>query len=307
MKTISSIVFNILFISCFAQSEFNFSQYFDGADTAMSTSVLIQIDSDSLNLWQIGKPDKLYFNKAATEPNVLVTDTLNYYPSNNISSFFVKIDPIWFQDWAIIALQWKQKLDIEKHEDGGIIEYTNDGGVTWNNVFNNPAVNNFYGYDESNKDTLNTGEIAFSGTDTTWRDIWLCMDNSYLSIWDSTLFRFTLKTDTLENTKEGWMIDNMTMHTTLLHVGIHDKQTEYLKVYPTITNGIVHIEAEKLFEFHIIESMQLFNIKGEIVKNYGRSPTKFYIDIDGHPDGLYYLKINTNKRSMTFPVILESP
>ena len=168
-----------------------YSQYFDGADTSAFNSLLINIDTSSSNIWQIGQPQKIIFDTAATFPNAIVTDTSNYYPTNNTSSFSFGVDPQWF-GWGILALQWKQKLDMDIDYDGGIIEFSSDTGNTWKNVFNNPYVYNFYGFDTANQDTLISGDYAFSGTDSTWKDIWLCFDLSWLSFSDSLMFRYTL-------------------------------------------------------------------------------------------------------------------
>ena len=281
------------------------TQYFDGDDTDPQTSVIIETDTNSSNIWQVGPPAKTIFDSAASTPNVLVTDTINPYPINNTSSFYFQLDPNYFGMMGVMAIQWKQKLDLDTNYDGGIIEYSEDQGANWHSAFNNPYIYNFYGYDTLNIDTLNTGEYAFSGTDSVWRDIWLCLDVSYF--WYNPLhFRFTLKSDSVDNQREGWMIDNMQMHLTYIHGAINEKEQPYLKVYPNTTNGRVHIEAMKLKEYHVIESMELMNADGGIVQSFGRAPTKFYIDIGHHPAGMYYLRVTTNKRSETFPIILTN-
>lgn len=283
-----------------------YNQYFDGADTSASNSIFIELDTASGNVWQVGKPQKVIFDSAATEPNVIVTDTLNNYPTNNTSRFSFMLKSSGWGSWGILAVRWKQKLDMDTNRDGGIVEYSVDDGVNWINAFNSPDVYNFYGFQQANKDTLLTGEYAFSGTDSTWRDIWLCFDISFLNLNDSVRFRFTLQSDSTDNNREGWMIDNITAHRTWVHTVV--KRTaadDYLRVYPTNTTGIINIEAKKLQEYHIIESMQLMDMQGRIVQTYGHAPTKYYIDISNHANGMYRLKINTNKKSETFPVILS--
>ncbi|MBC8046909.1 MAG: T9SS type A sorting domain-containing protein [Fimbriimonadaceae bacterium] len=287
-----------------AKAQWNSYQYFDGADTNYTyDSFEIFLDDDTNNIWQIGKPQKMLFDSAATFPNAIITDTINDYLTNNTSSFIIPISHFdW--SWGVFAIQWSQKLDLEKKEDGAIIEFLVDSIEGWQNVFNNPYVYNFYGFDENNRDTLNSGEYAFSGTDSVWRDIWLCFEYSFIEIYDTVYFRYTFKSDSIENNKEGWMMDNFMGHITFIHTVKNDEQTEYLHIYPSPTDGIVHIEAEKLQEYHIIESIQLININGEIIKRYGRSPTKFYIDISDQENGLYYLRVNTNIKSETVPVLL---
>lgn len=280
------------------------AQYFDGADTSVANSIFIQTDPDSLNVWQIGVPHKVIFDSAATLPNALVTDTVNSYPPNNISRFQFKIQP--WMSWGIFALQWKQKIDFDSLCDGGIIEYSIDHGSTWTNVFNDPYVYNFYGFQEQNKDTLNTGEYAFSGTDSTWRDIWLCFSMSWLQqIQDSVYFRFTLKSDSVDNGREGWMIDNLMARLTMIHTVKELKHEKYLNIYPNPADNTLFIEAQKLQEFHIIEHMVLINSAGQIAGEWKNIPTKFFIDTKKYANGAYSLKIKTNLKSEIIPVVIQ--
>jgi hypothetical protein len=303
MKKLLLILITLLYAYCVGLTQPIYKQqYFDGADTSVSKSIIIDLDTSSTNIWQIGSPHKVMFNSAATQPNVLITDTALIYPDTNISRFSFQFATT--MSFGIGALQWKQKIDFDKKKDGGIIEYSTDTGKTWLNVFNNPYVYSFYGFNTANKDTLVSGEYAFSGTDTSWKDIWLCFNNSYFYNKDLKI-RFTLKSDSINNFKEGWMIDNMVMRETFIHTVKETEQKEYLRVYPTPTTGMVTVEAQKLRQYHIIKSMQLINMNGEVVEQFGETPTKFFIDISKHPDGQYFLKVTTNIKTETLPVILK--
>lgn len=301
-KILLSILIVFFINSLTAQTNY---QYFDGADTSKWNSTLIYIDEDSSNVWQIGKPQKAIFDSAATNPNAIITDTISFYPINNSSIFIAKVYPE--RSWGVFALQWKQKLDIDSNYDGGIIEFSSDYGNSWHNAFNNPYVYNFYGFQSQNQDTLVSGEYAFSGTDSVWRDIWLCFDWSWLSLNEDTVFfRFTLLSDSIDNNKEGWIIDNMISHTTFIHVGVNEvKQEKYLNVYPNPATDVIYIEAQKLQEFHIIENMTLSNSLGQVVEEWKNIPTKFFIDTRKYKSGLYHLKIKTNVKSETLPIVIH--
>lgn len=277
------------------------TQYFDGADTS-GYFVDVVIAPDSTNCWQVGRPSKNIFDTASTIPNAILTDSINSYPINNFSSFGFSLLPDMFP-WGIIAIQWKQKLDMEFGKDGGLIEYSIDR-VNWIDAFNNPYVYNFYGFDPSNVTTIAGGNGAFSGTDSTWKDVWLCYDNSWASTFDTIHFRFTLKSDTTDTQQEGWMIDNLMVHLTMIHT-VDEIQQEYLKVFPTLTEGIVNIKAKKSTDYHIIEKMELRDVNGRLVQTFGISPTKFTIDIGHHPNGIYFLTVQTNMRTETVKLVLQ--
>jgi len=290
----------------FSSAQF-YTQYFDGADTSIWNSIKIDIDTSSQNVWQIGTPQKTIFDSAATQPYAIVTDTINFYPTNDTSRFIAKVLND-FGAWGILALQWKQKLDLDQGFDGGIIEYSTDTGNSWVNVFNNPYVYNFYGFQPSNKDTLAGGEYAFSGTDSTWKDIWLCFDMSWIQQFqpnDTLLFRFTMLSDSISNNKEGWIIDNMLAHITIIHTVKETEQENYLNVFPNPANNIVNIQAQKIMDFHIVEVMELIDPLGRVVDRWTNIPTKFWFDTSKYNEGLYFLKIRTNLKSETFPLVIN--
>ena len=306
MKPIYLIAGLLLFFVRYSTAQF-YTQYFDGADTNLYNSIFIDIDPDSLNVWQIGSPQKVIFDSSATQPNAIVTDTINYYPVNDTSRFIAKVY-LNGNNWGIFALQWKQKLDMDTAFDGGIIEYSIDTGHTWVNVFNNPYVYNFYGYETANQDTLPGGEFAFSGTDSTWRDIWLCFDLSWLQQFnwnDTALFRFTFLSDSVNNNKEGWLMDNLLSHITFIHTVKEVEQENYLLVYPNPASSIIHIQAQKIMNYHIIETMELIDPMGRVVDTWANIPTKFWFDTNRYNDGMYFLKIRTNLQSETLPIVIS--
>ena len=308
MKNHLLIILTFILSVNFTHGQF-WQQYFDGADTiydpnVFPSSIYIELDTSATNIWQIGAPQKTIFDSAATTPNVIVTDTINFYPVNNNSSFQFTVVP-WVP-WGILAIQWKQKLDMDAGLDGGIIEFSVDSGTTWQNAFNNPNVYNFYGFQQTNKDTLPNGVIAFSGTDSTWRDIWLCYDMSWLiNFNDSVMIRFSFTSDSIDNNKEGWMIDNLIVHLTSIHTVNEVKQEEYIKVYPNPGNDFIYIETQKIQEFHIIEHMQLINTNGQVVMEWKNIPVKYFIDVRNIKSDLYHLKIKTNKRTESIPVVIQ--
>ncbi len=303
MKKITFISF--LFISVLARSQ-SFYQYFDGGNTNPLNSVIITIQTSTANIWQIGKPQKTLFSSASSTPNVIVTDTINKYPINNVSAFtFTIVNPCLFCGPMPIALQWKQKLDMDSKKDGGIIEYSTNNGNSWQNAHNNTNVYQFYGFLPISKDTINGNQYCFSGTDNVWRDIWLCFTPALFQQNDSVVFRYTFKSDSVNTYKEGWMIDNMFVHTTILHPVKEISQIDNIVVYPNITNGIVNVEMKKKGETDVIQNIQLFNNEGKLVESYGQNYTKVVLDISKHKPGMYYLNITINKKVNKFKVIYE--
>lgn len=301
-KSILIIFLFICSVNCSLAQLDTYTQYFDGADSSSTTSLFVHITPGANNIWQVGKPQKIIFDSAATLPNALVTDTINNYPANNTSRFTFSIIP-----WAthgILGIQWMQKIDMEKKHSGGLVEFSVDNGVTFQSAFNNPHVYNFFGFDPSNQDTLLSGEYAFSGTDSGWKDVWLCYDMSWLSMVDSIIVRYTFKSDGLSG-KEGWMIDNMNAHVTIIHPVKETQHNDYFNVYPNPAKNIVHIELNKMESFHIIENMQLINSAGKVVQEWNNIPTRYWIDVSKYAAGMYYLKIKSNLKTKTVPITIQ--
>lgn len=292
----------LLFLEANAQTKY---QYFDGADTVFNNSVNVFIPVDTTNIWHIGIPQKAIFNSASTVPNAILTDSTKFYPINNLSSFYVNILNDWFP-WGIIALQWKQKLDMDLGNDGGIVEFSIDNGNSWQNAFNNPYVYNFYGFNNPNHVVLPNGEDAFSGMDTLWKDIWLCFDLSWMSQFPDTIrIKYSFISDSINNNREGWMMDNFISHITFIHTVNENETPRYLNVYPNPVKDIVFIEAKKIMEFHIIESMQLYSLEGKLIDSWKNIPTKFWFDTSKYANGQYILDIKTNLQSESLPITIS--
>ncbi len=142
-----------------------------------TNSQLAVIDtSQPDNVWQIGIPQKIFFDSAFSTPYAIITDTVANYPVNNYSSFEIKILPSNIC-WGIGSLSFIHKYDFEQNKDGGFIDVKYDDDTTWTNIIfdSDPLFtysNSFY----SNADTI-TGNIrAFTGTSNGWVDSYFTLD-----------------------------------------------------------------------------------------------------------------------------------
>jgi hypothetical protein len=300
------ILFTLVFCSQSFMAQMPYYQYFDGANTNPANSIIVGIQTSSTNIWQIGKPQKTLFSSASTTPNVIVTDTINKYPVNNVSTFTFAIkNPSFPSPAAITAIRWKQKLDMDQGLDGGIVEYSTNSGVTWVNSFNNPNVYMFYGFQPANKDTLPSGEFCFSGTDNNWRDIWLCLGPSVTVVNDTIMLRYKFKSDSVNTLKEGWMMDNFMAYFTMMHPVKSISQEENLVVYPNTTSGILNVETKKHGDKGYIMFVELYDMSGKLLESYGQNSSKVVLDISKYPDGLYNLRVVSNAITTDFPVVLQ--
>ena len=80
----------------------------------------IFINPDSGNLWQIGKPHKVFFSSAHHGSKAIITDTLNTYPPNDTSSFIYTIHKPLIKT-CVTCMSFSQKYDLDTLGDKGII------------------------------------------------------------------------------------------------------------------------------------------------------------------------------------------
>ncbi len=280
------------------------TQYFDGNDTIQSQSILIQLDTSVNNIWQVGPPQKNIFDGAYSGSNVLVTDTINSIPDSNFSYFEFTYDHHVL--WGILAIQWAQKIDLDSSKEIGIIEYSLDTGNTWINVFSDPMVYNFYGYQSSNVANHHiSGNQGFSGTDSSWRDIWLCFDGSYFQTQDTVTFRFSIETDSITHGSEGWMIDNMSIHETWFHTLIENSKEFSFKAFPTTTSGPIKVVCLKNEDPPTIKSVELYSLEGKLVAQFRPESNNFDLDLSPYFAGHYKLKIVTDQGFDLCDIIIQ--
>lgn len=304
-KTLLLCIILLFSLRTYAQTDFY--QYFDGEDTLTYWSINITFDVDTNNIWQIGPPQKLIFNSASTAPNVIVTDTLNNYPTNNTSTFIAQLGDTYLYPYfyGIVAIQWLQRIDISSNGDIAILEISLDSMQTWANVFDNPLTYNFYGFNAENIDTID-GEIGFAGTDTSWRDIWYCFDWPYLEIDTGYIFlKYTFKSDSIPEEKEGWMIDNMYAHSTMYHTLNNTNVVDAISIYPVPADDKINIQLQQTQQSHYIESMSITSMQGALINSWNNLPSKYFIDTENYPNGMYILSVKTNLYNESKAIVIQ--
>ncbi len=262
------------------------------------------IDTSSQNIWQIGAPHKIFFDSAYSANNAIVTDTINYYPTNNYSFFDLYIG-LYNVDWfpMNIFIEIKHKFDTDTLKDGGFITVSYDNRQTWMNIINDTAhwfdetpnqnnmfVENLY----SSSDTLYNGEYGFSGKSSGWittKFSWyFCPVKTQLG--DTLIIRFNFISDSIETHKEGWMIDNIKLYSVDLGGKIYEIKLLDFGIYPNPMNKTAIIELDN---YHEIE-LSILDNQGRIIrKNKYFNNQPIIINKDKLNPGIYFVKIRTDE------------
>lgn len=278
---------------------FDFSSIYD------STDYFFYFDStQENNIWQIGTPSKQYLNSAYWDnAKALLTDTLNYYPSNNVSSFQFGLVNCGNGGATQNCLDWywgprieiSHKIDSELGMDGGTIEVSHDNGNTWVNLIEEIQDLEWIGYDMySINDTIQSlGKPGFSGQ-TDWIFTEINYSMSYSEPLDTILFKFTFASDSVQTNQDGWEIGQVYVF------GEYELVDEYninnlISVYPNPATDQLNITREKI---NGVPSIQILDASGKIIfeeKNSSGSS----INVQNLPNGNYTLRYSDSVNHAT--------
>jgi len=274
------------------------------------------IDPSPDNLWQIGIPQKPYFNQAYTVPNAIVTDTINWYPVMNKSFFDVYISEInthWEYPRGLF-LDFQHKFDTDTLKDGGYISVSWDMGLTFSNIIDDSLSKLYWSespaspglcfgnknvYDIS--DSLFKGEHGYSGKSNGWvRTSLAWYQNPYKERLvfppDTMILRFNFISDSDNHDKEGWMIDDIRMIVIELGSGFQDFIDGQNKAF-ILPNPIKSAATITLDKNYDKVDFKLMDLSGRIIQEGSCKQCSSFTLQRGHINpGMYLLNIIPGKR-----------
>jgi hypothetical protein len=299
-KLILQFTISIVTLSAFAQqTEYNWDTI-----TFEKPYKYLTIGTSSQNIWEIGRPDKPFFDSAYAGTKCILTDTINNYPINNYSFFDLKIGSFNFNTYYPydIYIEIKHKYDTDTLKDGGYITVSYDNGKTWMNIIKDtayrfgvtPAMEHENLYTEKN--SLYNGEYGFSGNSGGWVSTWFSwhamLVKSAFYMGDTMVIRFNFISDSIQSNKEGWMIDNIRLYSVDLGGGIENLENRGFKIYPNPMNEISTIELNKNYGK---TQLELFSMDGQLIKYITYSNKKIInFNRDNLKSGIYLLKISSD-------------
>lgn len=208
MKNIVLFFHFFLFFNCFAllsQSCYYYVSLTFEEDYDCLDHLYIDTVSNPTNIWQIGSPQKQVFNAGVSQPNVLITDTINPYPINDTSSFVIAvISNGGMQYNHTTTLSGYYFVDSDTLNDFGMIEFSPDNGTTWIDIINDTVYNLTQNWD--------TEPPVLTGQSNEWKyfQINLSQLGQYFAVTfdDTLLYKFTFISDSVHSGKDGLMFDS---------------------------------------------------------------------------------------------------
>ena len=87
----------------------------------------LEIDTSAQCIWQIARPQKLFFNSSYSGEKAILTDSVSSYPTDNLSFFELKIGEfncstyveVGLEEIVGFCIEFKHKFDTDTLADGG--------------------------------------------------------------------------------------------------------------------------------------------------------------------------------------------
>jgi hypothetical protein len=292
MKTTAFLATFILTVHLHAQLNPFFGIVQIDACDFTDTCAYVMIQEPSNNLWVRGESQKTTLTH---DGKVMITDSVYTYPNETNTSFEIHW-PAWQQYPFSLILGFHHSMNSDSLLDGGIIEVSRDYGLSWTNVIEDQSnilflSNELY----TNADTLFTGEKGFSGTfsDRFTEIEWVWMFPVKDIPTDTMYYRFRFISDTIDNTKEGWMISDITFSYADLGSGIEGMSLFDFSISPNPSNGWININASSEVDKAILR-----DLNGNIVQTELLAQKKV-LNCSGLSKGIYFLQLLTSDNRLS--------
>lgn len=301
MKYITSLFSLFIFSSVHAQDYSWYDINFE--DTNQLFRLSVDTVSNPENIWQIGPPRKKVFTGAYSEPNAIVTDTGNFYPPADTSSFIIEhLAQDGYTVFHTAIISGKYKVNSDSLNDFGTIEFSPDNGKTWFDLL----ADTFYYEEYCGESCVDwwTDKPVLTGNSNGWIDF--AVNLAYFGMvfdfqpGDTVLYKFTFISDENPDTLDGLMFDDLHFED-WWEGGINEMSYEHIdsRVYPNPAENTIIIEYKntELYLFQLI----IYNNSGrQILAIENLESDHIEIDINNFTPGFYYYKlINCKYRKIT--------
>ena len=274
----------------FSVASFSQSSYFytlDFEDTAALHHLRIDTVSNLNNIWQVGAPQKTIFTNAYSNPNVIVTDTINPYPINDTSSFtIVNVAGDGFTYPHTASLIGEYSVNSDTLTDFGTIEFSPDNGTSWYDIINDTFITNHI--------YVQQHWISLTGNSNGWQQFYVNLAPLgplfNIQLGDTVLWRFTFISDSIQTNKDGLMFDNFYFEDYV--EGIPEIQNDNLiSISPNPTSNELRIYKSNVSDS---QKVQVLNYRGQVLYDNSNFIGDM-IDIRQLPNGIYLLKYAATK------------
>jgi len=157
------------------------------------------VSTGGLKQWQRGNPNKTTFTSPHSGNNAWVTSLIDVYLNN--SNDYLYSPYFKLSSFPGTYLRFWHRLESQATHDGGVVEYSTDGGSTFMSLgyISDPASTHWY-------NTNIGGTHTWSGADSGW--VHSTYNLSQIPSGTPVQFRFKFFSDNTINNYDGWMVDD---------------------------------------------------------------------------------------------------
>lgn len=241
--SLNKIMKNLFTLLLFAITSFTIQAQlnceFDNPSSFSCQNLSIDTLSNPNNIWQIGPPQKVELNSAYSVPNVIITDTISPYPTNDTSYFEIKYPAQGGFEYGHTAeIDFYYWVDSDTLNDYGTIEFSPDNGQTWVNLVTDTAFMDSNDWYTSTPPTLtgNSNGWIYSRCNTVHLG-----DEFDIQPGDIVIYRFGFISDGTSDTLGGLMYDNINVYDYVENLPNHAKSAFESTSFPNPANDEVTI------------------------------------------------------------------
>lgn len=281
----------------FGQLEDNYELTFD--NQLGLQHLFIDTISNMNNVWQVGQPQKTILTSAYSSPNVIITDSINSYPTNDTSVFIItNVASGQGFEWPhTVILAGQYYVNSDTLTDFGKIEFSPDNGITWIDMLNDTVIidtiYNWGWYWNSYE------KPVLSGNSNQWKSFWVNLAElgHFYGVHDgdTILYRFTFISDSIQTNKDGLMFDNL--HFEDWVEGIEEVGFGLFEsnCFPNPAENLITINLKN--DINIID-VEIFDLSGKkVFDKQVKNKNAVEINISELNSGIYFYKlINIEKK-----------
>jgi hypothetical protein len=259
---------------------------------------------DTTGSWERGLPQNVYINGALSGDNAWVTGLVGDYYDKDSSAFYSPV--LQVNNSHCYHIKFYHKFLTEAYQDGGIVEYSSDLGVSWNIIGDYGYPNWYNAQFVTALAPVTPGLPGFTGIQTSWElaEIDFQFPNS-----GPIIIRWRFASD-YSVTDEGWAIDDICIE----NIGVCSPTTIEEKpdltgiaVYPNPNQGQFVLNIESLIDGQV--DVEIFDMLGKQI-HYSLEETsvgvnKLPFDLSGLESGIYMVKVRSGNRELTERLIIS--
>jgi hypothetical protein len=261
-----------------------------------ATSLLTYTDGLTTSQWQRGV--RVGSALATGTNNVYTTNFTGNYP--NATKAYLISNCYDLTQITNPVIRFKMAFDIEQDWDVVCVEYSTNRGQTWSVLGSQGA--NWYNSDRTlqtaGDDCYNCVGAQWTGTDTTLKDYSYPLNALIGNA--AVIFRIVFQSD--EATRQlGVVIDDFVIDGTLDQAAF---ELNNVTVYPNPSKGIFNLSLGTI----IPDAITVYDVMGKVIYDKkGLITTKgvYSLDLSTAATGIYFVKIATEKQSVTKRIMKE--